>query len=106
MNAAHTLDVVKPEHTPAPEEVVYVKVSSKGQIVIPAGIRHELGIEAGTRLAMRVEDGRVVVDIDNVESRLRKLRALRGLTAGGPSMTDELLEERRQDLEIERAEGW
>jgi AbrB family looped-hinge helix DNA binding protein len=87
-------------------ETLYTTVSTKGQVVIPAAIRHELGIEPGTRLAMRVEGGRVVVDADNIESRLRRIEALRGLTAGAPSMADELIEERRRDLERETAEGW
>ena len=36
-------------------EQVYTTVSSKGQMVIPAAIREELGIEPGTRVAVRRE---------------------------------------------------
>jgi AbrB family looped-hinge helix DNA binding protein len=80
----------------------FTTVSTKGQVVIPAEIRHALGVEPGTCLLARVEDGRIVM----VPSKKLTWRDLRGIGAGGPSMTDELLEERRKDLERETAEGW
>jgi len=85
----------------------FVTVSSKGQMVIPAAIREELGITPGTRIAVRIEGGRVIIDPETVASKLRKIKALRGLTAGGPSMTDALLEDRKREKERELAdEGW
>ena len=86
----------------APSDPVYTTVSTKGQVVIPAAIRHELAIEQGTRLALTIEDGHLLM----VPQKKLTWRDLRGLTAGGPSMADELIEERRQDLERETAEGW
>lgn len=82
-------------------------VSTKGQLVIPAAIRDKYGIGPGTRVEF-VEDGpRLVLELDTVDSRIRKMKALRGSTAGGPSMTDALLEERRAERERElREEGW
>jgi AbrB family looped-hinge helix DNA binding protein len=78
-------------------------VSSKGQVVIPAAIRHELGIEPGTHLMMRVADGRVII----VPEKKRTWRDLRGIGAGRPSGTDMLLEDRRLERERElREEGW
>jgi hypothetical protein len=41
------------------------------------------------------------------EEKLRLIRALRGCTAGGPSLCDELLEDRRRERERELAkDGW
>ena len=40
----------------------YTTVSSKGQMVIPAALREQLGIEAGTRIAMRVEGSRLILN--------------------------------------------
>ena len=78
-------------------------MSSKGQVVIPAAIRHELGIEPGTLLVMRVVDGRVVI----VPQKRLTWKDMRGITAGGPSGTDMLLEDRRLERERElREEGW
>jgi len=68
-------------------------VSSKGQLVIPKEIRESLDIRPGTRIAMTVEDNRIILQPAN----FRLIEKLCGLTAGGPSMTDELLAERRAE---------
>jgi AbrB family looped-hinge helix DNA binding protein len=83
------------------------KVSSKGQVVIPAAIREQLGIERGTELSFRVENGSIVVNPKNLTAELARIRSLRGITAGGPSMCDSLIEDRRRERERElREEGW
>jgi AbrB family looped-hinge helix DNA binding protein len=79
----------------------YTTVSSKGQMVIPAAIREELGIEAGTRVAVRLEGMRVILEPETVAMRLSLIKEMRGCTAGFPPGTDMLLEDRR--LERERA---
>lgn len=88
-------------------EPVFVTVSSKGQLVIPAALRQELGIEPGTRIAVRRDGAELVLKPETLESKLSTIRNLRGITAGGPSMCDELLAERRRERERElREEGW
>lgn len=72
---------------------IFANVSSKGQLVIPSGMRAELGIKAGTRVALRVEGSRIIVQ--PITTRL--VDELCGITAGGPSMTEELLAERRAE---------
>ena len=76
-------------------------------MVIPAAIREELGIEPGTRVAVRREGMRVILEPETLAMKLRLIDELQGLTAGGPSMTDELLKDRRREREIELAkDGW
>jgi len=88
-------------------EQIYVTVSTKGQFVIPANIREELGIEPGTRIAIRREGPEVILKPETLTAKLATIRKLRGITAGGPSLCDELLEDRRQERERElREEGW
>jgi len=88
-------------------EQIYTTVSSKGQMVIPAAIREELGIEPGTRVAVRREGMRVILEPETLAMKLRLIDELQGLTAGGPSMTDELLKDRRRERKIELAkDGW
>ena len=88
-------------------ERLFAKVSSKGQLVIPASIRAELGIGAGTKVALTVEGTRVIVEPDTVAARIRRIEEMRGCTAGLPSGTDILLEDRRLERERElREEGW
>jgi AbrB family looped-hinge helix DNA binding protein len=80
------------------------KVSSKGQMVLPAKIRQELGIEAGTRISVSIENGRVILDPETLAVKLRKIDEMQGCTAGLPSGTDMLLEDRRIERERELAE--
>jgi AbrB family looped-hinge helix DNA binding protein len=88
-------------------ESVFTTVSSKGQMVIPAQIREELGIKPGTRIALRVEGGRVVLDPQTMAAKLRKIREMRGCTRGLPSGTELLLEDRQRERERELTEdGW
>jgi AbrB family looped-hinge helix DNA binding protein len=86
---------------------LFTTVSSKGQMVIPAAFRESLGIEQGTRVAVRQEGTRLILEPETVAAKLRLIDELCGLTAGGPSMTDMLLEDRRIERERELAEeGW
>jgi AbrB family looped-hinge helix DNA binding protein len=68
-------------------------VSTKGQLVIPSELRTSLGITPGTRMTIRREGSRIV--LEPVSKKL--IAKLRGITRGGRSMTDELLRERRSD---------
>jgi AbrB family looped-hinge helix DNA binding protein len=68
-------------------------VSTKGQLVIPADVRAELGIQPGSRIALTVENARII--LQPVNERL--VEKLRGRFAGGPSMADQLQIERRED---------
>jgi AbrB family looped-hinge helix DNA binding protein len=88
-------------------EQVYATVSSKGQLVIPAAIREELGIEPGTRVAIRRDGPEVILKPETAASKLAMIKKMRGIAAGGPSLCDELLEDRRRERERElREEGW
>jgi antitoxin PrlF len=84
--------------------LIYSTVSTKGQIVIPSAVREELEIEPGTRVAVRVDGGRIILDPETLAAKLRKIKEMRGCTAGGPSGTDLLIEERRKERERELAE--
>jgi len=88
-------------------EQLFTTVSSKGQMVIPASIREALGIEPGTRVAVRVEGSKVILELDTLAAKFQRIKEMRGCTKGGPSMTDALLEDRRLEREREwTEEGW
>jgi AbrB family looped-hinge helix DNA binding protein len=38
-----------------------VRLSGKGQVVIPKGVRDRLGLRAGDELSVRVQDGKIVL---------------------------------------------
>lgn len=71
-----------------------VKTSAKCQIVIPAKIRKELGIEpSGKVLIEKLDDRHAIISAvpDN------PITSLRGIIQDGKSMAQELLKERRED---------
>ncbi|MGB8260739.1 MAG: AbrB/MazE/SpoVT family DNA-binding domain-containing protein [Terracidiphilus sp.] len=76
--------------------VVTAVMSSKGQVVIPAVLRRELGLKPGARLTF-VKRGRgLLVKASDLDSDLEAVLALRGKYAGLP-LEEELAESRRQD---------
>jgi AbrB family looped-hinge helix DNA binding protein len=88
-------------------EQVFTTVSSKGQLVIPAQIRAALGIEPGTRVGIRQEGTRLILEPDTLAAKLRRIDEMQGCTAGYGSGTDMLLEDRRLERKRElEKEGW
>ena len=75
-------------------ETVFTVVSSKGQIVIPSALREQLGIEAGTRLAIQRENNRLVLQPITDEF----IHTLRGSLKGKTS----LVEAREREHKIEK----
>jgi len=84
-------------------EPAFVTVSSEGQVVIPPEFLESLGIVAGARISIREEGGELHLRPDTLEAKLRVIDELCGITAGGPSMTDDLLEDRRRERALELA---
>jgi AbrB family looped-hinge helix DNA binding protein len=77
-----------------------VRVSTKGQIVIPAEMRRRRGLTPGSHVSIEETDQGIV--LRSTEELIRSTRGmLRHL--GGKPLTQELLEERRRDLELEEA---
>jgi antitoxin PrlF len=68
-------------------------VSSKGQLVIPSEIRAALHILPGTRISVRQEDSRIV--LEPVSEEL--VDKTRGLFKGGPSLSAALKKQRDRD---------
>jgi AbrB family looped-hinge helix DNA binding protein len=88
-------------------ERAFTTVSSKGQMVIPAAMRESLGIEPGTRVAIRQEGTRLILEPETLAVKLQLIKEMRGCTAGYPSGTDLLLEDRRLERQRELEEnGW
>jgi AbrB family looped-hinge helix DNA binding protein len=88
-------------------ERAFTTMSSRGQMVIPAAIRESMGIEPGTRIAIQQEGSRLILEPETVAAKLQLIREMRGCTAGYPSGTDMLLEDRRLERQRElEKEGW
>jgi AbrB family looped-hinge helix DNA binding protein len=86
---------------------IFATVGSEGQLVIPAALRDELGILPGTRVALHLEDTRLILEPGTLAAKLRRIYEIRGCTVGHGSGTELLLEDRRRERERELAEeGW
>ena len=73
---------------------VRLRIGAQGRVVLPAGLRSALGFEEGTTVVAYVEgEGRLV--IESPEAIQRALLAEWSEVAGGRSLVDELLAERR-----------
>ena len=71
-----------------------VKVLSKGQIVIPAGIRKKYEITPGSTIQMFEYENMIYL----VPPAKDALRAAMGCLPDRPSLPDELLTERKKDF--------
>ena len=71
-----------------------VKTSAKGQVVIPAEIREKIGLRPGGKVLVALGgDGKVVIEpVPN-----DPIAAACGMLAGGPSLTQTLLQEQREE---------
>jgi AbrB family looped-hinge helix DNA binding protein len=76
-------------------------ISSKGQVVIPAQLREQFGLEKGTQATWTEEKGRLVL-IPMTAQRLREIRGFLKPKPGEPSMFDELFAERAREREREK----
>ncbi|MFB6350265.1 MAG: AbrB/MazE/SpoVT family DNA-binding domain-containing protein [Bradymonadaceae bacterium] len=74
-----------------------VKLSSRGQLVIPAELRRALDLERGTRLEVELENGHIVL----TPIREEDWQSYRGFLADGSSLTRSLEKERRDEREKE-----
>lgn len=69
-----------------------VKLSSKGQIVIPKAIRHSLKLESGVEFDLQIVEGRIVLE----PLRVSPLSVLYGKYAGADLLADLEREHRRE----------
>ena len=75
-------------------EQTEVQIGPQGRVVIPAEIRRILGLEPGTTLIARIEDGRLV--LEKPENVLARLRSRFAQIPPSVSLANELITERRQ----------
>lgn len=76
-----------------------VKIGPQGRLVVPAGVRRQLGIEAGDELSLHV-DGESIV----LEPRVAAVARARGMyrhLATDVSVADDLIAARREEARRE-----
>jgi AbrB family looped-hinge helix DNA binding protein len=70
-------------------------ISSKGQVVIPAELREEYGLDRGTRAVWTKADGRLVLT-PITERRIKEIRGFLKPGPGEPSAFEGIFEERER----------
>jgi AbrB family looped-hinge helix DNA binding protein len=68
-------------------------VTSKGQLVVPSGLRRRYGIKPGTRINFLEEDGRIIFQ-PVTRDLIRSFRGRFKLATGERSPAEDLSEER------------
>jgi len=76
---------------------VLLRLSSKGQLVLPKPIRTQLRLESGRQFRAQVLDGKII--LEPVEEDV--IEQLHGIFAGS-KMLDELEEEHRREVENDK----
>lgn len=74
-------------------------LSSKGQVVIPAKLRHELGLKPGSRITMVRQGTRLIIEANDLAEVLALRGSYRGSGAG-----EYLVEQRRRERALAEAE--
>jgi AbrB family looped-hinge helix DNA binding protein len=77
-----------------------IRMSSKGQVVLPAGVRRKYGLAAGDELEL-VDAGDHLVVWPTVADSAARLRGLLSAGPGEKSLTQALRESRTADLDLE-----
>ena len=73
----------------------HARVNENGRVVIPSSFRQALGIKAGDRVVLRIENGEL--RITTLQQRLAKAQQLvRKHVPPSRSLVDELIAERRE----------
>lgn len=71
-------------------------ISSKGQVVIPAELREQYGLDKGTPATWTEEEGRLILTPMTMK-RIREIRGFLKPRPGEPTMFDEIFAERERE---------
>lgn len=70
-------------------------INNQGRIVIPAPMRHALGVKAGDEIIARIDGRRIV--LETPDTVLARIRSWFADVPSDVSLVDELIAERRQE---------
>lgn len=87
---------------PPPPLKATTDIGRDGRIVIPAAMREAMGVKEGSKLVLLMKGE--TLEVFTVEAGVRRVqRLVRQWSKGGRSMVDELLEDRRREVEDEES---
>ena len=75
---------------------------TKGQIVIPSSIRRKFGIQEGTKFKLEVDEEKFEIVLKPItRESIKKFRGILKAKPGTKSATQQLLDDRKEDLQKE-----
>ena len=78
--------------------------TSKGQIVIPSSIRRKLAIEEGTRIKIEFDEQNSLIVLKPItRESIKKFRGILKLKPGMKTATQQLRDDRKEDVQKEEA---
>ena len=90
----------RPRRVSEPPASYQTRVDQNGRVVLPAPVRHRLGVGPGDKVILRVEKG--VVRVTTVQEAIREAQAsVRRHIKSKASLVDSLLEWRRAEARRE-----
>ena len=76
--------------------------TSKGQIVIPSSVRRKFGIQEGTIIKIEVDEVNFLITLKPItRESIRKFRGILKLKPGQKPATQQLRDDRKEDLQRE-----
>jgi bifunctional DNA-binding transcriptional regulator/antitoxin component of YhaV-PrlF toxin-antitoxin module len=94
---------MEPDMTASDQVQVKIRVGADGSIVVPAALSEALGLKEGNVVFARVQGGEIhLLTRQAVTHRVQAL--VRDFVPEGVSLVDELLEDRRREVEAEKKE--
>jgi AbrB family looped-hinge helix DNA binding protein len=81
---------------------VITRINDNGRIVIPAGIRNQMGLKAGDAVLMTLQDG--VLRIEPHTARIRRIQDEFKPFAGGAPASEKLIADRQEEATGEMEE--
>ncbi len=88
--------MVTSARTASPASRLRGRIGAGGRLVIPADIRHQLGLDEGTVVVMRVEDGEL--RLLSLDASIRRVQErMKPYIRPGVSEVDEFIVERRTE---------
>ncbi len=79
-----------------------IQIGFRGRIVLPAPVRHKLGLQEGDRMVLFVQPDHSL-RLVSLQQELRRLQGIYKQVAPGRSLSEELVEERRQEVRQEES---
>jgi len=77
---------------------------TKGQIVIPSSVRRKFGIQEGTRFKLEIDEEKFEIVLKPItRETIKKFRGILKLKPGTKPAAQQLLDDRKEDLQKEEA---